>query len=382
MVDRIETRVVHAGEPEPRIEGSVRMPIFQSAMFEYSGETESETLAYIRLNNTPNQTVLGRKLADLEGGDAALVCASGMSAISSTLFTLLAPGDHLMVQDCLYGGTHDLLTRDLPRLGIELSRIDSSDPGSWEAALRPQTKAIYVETISNPLMHVCELEAIAEFARSRGLVSLVDNTFASPINFRPFEWGFDVSLHSATKYLNGHSDIVAGVVIGSAEQVEQIRHTANRFGGTLDPHTCFLLHRGLATLALRVGRQNSNALALARFLEQNPAVARVSYPGLESHPQHALASRLLDGFGGMLNVELEGGLESARAFMRRIRIPVKAPSLGGVESLVTRPATTSHAGMSPEERARAGIGDGLIRISVGIEAIEDLTADFGQALAG
>ncbi len=380
MRDRIETRVVHAGEPVPRIEGAVRMPVFQSAMFEYAGETDYHQLKYIRLNNTPNHLALGIKLADLEGGEAALVTASGMAAISGTLLTLLSPGDHLLVQDCLYGGTHDLLTQDLKRLGIRHSVLDSAGPDSWQAALLPETKAIYVETISNPLMQVCDLEAVAAFAKRHGLISLIDNTFASPINFRPFEWGFDLSLHSATKYLNGHSDIVAGVVIGSQAHVTAITHTTNHFGGSLDPHACFLLQRGIATLALRVRQQNASAMTLARALEAHPAVARVGYPGLESHPQHARASRLLDGFGGMLNFELSAGVDAAIACFEKLRIPIKAPSLGGIESLVTRPAVTSHVGMSAEARAKAGISDGLIRVSVGIEAAQDLVSDFEQAL--
>ena len=378
----LETKLVHAGEPEPRILGAVAMPIFQSAMFEYAGETSYHDLKYIRLNNTPNHQVLHEKLAALENAEAALVAASGMAAISTSLLTVLSAGDHLLAQDCLYGGTHDLLTRDFPNFGICVDFINADEPESWQRKLRPTTKAIYVETISNPLMQVGDLTAVVRFAREHDLVSLIDNTFASPVNFRPPEWGFDFSMHSCTKYLNGHSDIVAGAVIGSAERIEQVKHKLDHLGGALDPHACFLLHRGMKTLALRVKHQNQSALRIAEFLEGRAEVARVNYPGLQSHPRHDRAAELLDGFGGMLSFELQGGLSAAEKFLRLAELPVAAPSLGGVETLLTRPATTSHAGMLPEERRRLGIDDGLIRVSVGIEATEEIIEDFQQALEG
>jgi len=246
----LETKLIHAGEPEPRFSGAVCIPIFQSAMFEFAGETSYHDLKYIRLNNTPNHTVLHKKLASLENAEAALVTASGMAAISTTLLSILSSGDHFLAQECLYGGTHDLVTKDLPELGISCDLIDGEDPRSWEDKLRPNTKAIYVETMTNPLLQIADLKAVVEFARNNGLISLVDNTFATPVNFRPAEWGFDISLHSCTKYLNGHSDIVAGAVISSAEIIEKITHKLNHLGGSLDPHACYLLHRGLQTLAL------------------------------------------------------------------------------------------------------------------------------------
>jgi cystathionine beta-lyase/cystathionine gamma-synthase len=377
---RIDTRLVHAGEPEPRIAGAVSMPVFQTAMFEYDGGGDYHDIRYIRLNNTPNHEVLHSKLAALEGAEAALVTASGMAAITTALLSVLRAGDHLLVQDSLYGGTHDFVTGDLERFGIEYDFIDADRPETWEAFLRPTTRAIYVESLSNPLLRVGDLAAVVAFARTHALVSMIDNTFATPVNFRPPEHGFDLTLHSGTKYLNGHSDIVAGALVGRAELVTAARRKLAHLGASLDPHACALLHRGLKTLALRVRAQNATALALASRLEAHPAVVRVHYPGLESHPRHARAGALFDGFGGVLSFELEGGLDAARRLLARLTIAVVAPSLGGVETLVTRPATTSHGGMAPEDRAKLGIGDGLVRVAVGIEAVEDLVADFEQAL--
>jgi cystathionine beta-lyase/cystathionine gamma-synthase len=376
----LATQLIHAGEPKPRIAGAVAMPIFQSSTFEYAGQKEYDELRYIRLNNTPNHEALHAKLAAIESAEAALVAASGMAAISTTLLALLAAGDHLLVQDCLYGGTHDLVTRDLPALGIAVDFVDGDDPASWRSRLRATTRAIYVETLSNPLLQMADLPAVAAFAREHGLVSIVDNTFATPVNFRPAEHGFDLSVHSATKYLNGHDDIVAGAVVGRSERIAMVRRKLNHLGGSLDPHACFLLHRGLKTLAVRVAHQNRSALAIARFLEAHPAVARVNHPGLEGHPAHARARRLLDGFGGMLSFELHEGAAAADRLLGRVRLPISAPSLGGVESLITRPATTSHSGMARADRDRLGIGDGLVRLSVGLEATEDLIADLEEAL--
>jgi len=378
----IDTKLIHAGEPVPRISGAVSMPIFQTAMFEYSGEKTYDQIRYIRLNNTPNHLALHAKLTALENAEAALVAASGMAAITTSLLTILSAGDHLLIQDCLYGGTHDFVTKVLASFGIHYSFINADEPAAWQEQLRPTTKAIYVESMTNPLLQVGDLEAAVRFAQEHNLVSMIDNTFASPVNFRPCEWGFDLSLHSATKYLNGHSDIVAGAVIGRAVLVERITHRLNHLGGTLDPHAAFLLHRGLKTLALRMRQHNESALRIARFLEEHPAVSRVNYPGLESHPRHERACRLFGGFSGMLSVELKGGLEASERFMKSVRLPVVAPSLGGVETLVTRPATTSHSGMSPEDRRRLGISDGLIRVSIGIESTDDLLEDFSRALSG
>src|SRR5579883_1873904 len=316
-LNHLDTVLIHAGEPWPLIEGAVTLPIFQSATFQHQGETGYYEQRYVRLSNTPNHVALHQKLAAAERGQSALVTASGMAAISTTLLTLLKPGDHILAQDCLYGGTYDLLTIEFPRLGIEVDFIDGDNPFSWPARLKKNTRAIYVETIS-----------------------IIDNTFASPVNFRPPEFGFDLSLHSATKYLNGHSDIAAGAIIGRADLIERISRTLSHLGGALDPHACFLLHRGLKTLGLRVRHQNQTALTLARFLEGHPKVAAVNYPGLERHPHHRRARELFDGFGGMLSFELKGGLEAAETFISKLSLAVYAPSLGGVESLVTRPAAS------------------------------------------
>jgi cystathionine beta-lyase/cystathionine gamma-synthase len=380
LIKGIESKLIHGGEPEPLIEGAVTTPIFQSSTFESAGSHGYHDLRYIRLNNTPNHVVLHRKLAALENAEAALVTGSGMAAISATLMTVLGAGGHLLAQNCLYGGAYDLLTQDFPDLGYEVDFIDADEPTSWRELIRQNTRAIYVEAISNPLLQVPDLQAAVEFAQRNGLVSIIDNTFASPINFRPAELGFDLSIHSATKYLNGHTDIVAGAVIGRRELVERITRKLNHLGGALDPHACFLLSRGMKTLAVRVRYQNESALKIARFLDNHPDVKHVNYPGLESHPNHIRACELFDGFGGVLSFELAGGVETAENFIAHASIPISAPSLGGVETLVTRPATTSHAGMSAADRATAGIGEGLVRLSVGLETTDDLIEDFERAL--
>jgi len=381
----IDTKLIRAGEAHPRVHGAVVLPVFQSATFEIDRAEEHlgyhGAARYIRLNNTPNHTVLHRKLAELEGAEAALVTASGMAAISTALFTLLRSGDRLLAQRCVYGGTHGLLTRELAQLGIGVDWIDAAQPASWETKLTERTRAIYVESMTNPLLEVGDLEAVVAFARGHGLVSVIDNTFATPINFRPPEIGFDVSLHSRTKYLNGHDDIVAGAILGGAEWIERATHCANHLGGALDPHAAFLLHRGMKTLGVRVRHQNASALCVARFLEQHAAVARVHYPGLASHPHHERARTLFSGFGGTLSLDLvDGSAEAAERFIAAARLPIPAPSLGGVETLVMRPAAISHAGLTPEERGELGIGEGLVRLSIGLESVEDLLDDLDQAL--
>jgi len=375
-----ETKLIHSGEPDPRINGAVSMPIYQSAMFEYAGETSYHELKYIRLNNTPNHIALHQKLAALENAEAALVTASGMAAISTSLLTILSSGDHLLAQDTLYGGTHGLITEDFASYGISYDFIDGDQPETWKATLKPTTKAIYVESMTNPLLQVGDLKAIVRFAKAHNLISMIDNTFPSPYNFRAVDFGFDISLHSCTKYLNGHSDIVGGAVIGSRELIEKITHKLNHLGGSMDPHVCFLLHRGVKTLAVRMKHQNESALKIAQFLEEHPKITEVNYPGLESNSGHQRARELFDGFSGMLSFELAGDLEEAERFMKNTTLPIIAPSLGGVETLLTRPAITSHAGMTPEDRQRLGIKDNLIRMSVGIESTEDIIADFEHAL--
>ncbi|MHC5005714.1 MAG: trans-sulfuration enzyme family protein, partial [Planctomycetota bacterium] len=371
---------VHAGEPSPRLGGAVVTPIFQSANFLHEGTTDYFATRYVRLSNTPNHDVLHAKLAALESAEAALVTGSGMAAIATALLAALRAGDHLLAVEAPYGGTLNLLTEDLPRLGIEVTFVDGCDPDAWEGARRPGTRAIYMESITNPLMQVPDLEAAVRFAREHELVSLVDSTFTSPVNFRPATVGFDIVLHSATKYLNGHSDVAAGVIAGRAGLLRRATRLASHLGGMLDPHACFLLQRGLKTLGLRVARQNESALRVAAALEAHPAVERVNYPGLPSHPGHERARRLFRGFGGMISFELDGGAGAAESFIERLAIPIHAASLGGVESLVIRPATTAYANVPPEERTRLGVTDGLIRMSVGIEDPDELVADVRGAL--
>jgi cystathionine beta-lyase/cystathionine gamma-synthase len=375
---RFDTLAVHGGELVPGPEGSVVFPIFQGTVFTSEPGESYHDIKYHRLNSTPSQMYLHGKLAALEGADAAVATSSGMAAVTTILHTLLSAGDHLLVSDVLYGGTFDFVTEHAARLGWEYTSINPQDPSSWE--VRPNTKAVLVETITNPLMRVGRLREIVSFARQHGIVSVVDNTFASPVNFRPVVAGFDLVFNSATKYLNGHSDLVAGSVAGSVEMVERVRHTLNLYGGSLDPHAGYLLARSLKTLGVRVRQQNANALALASFLSSSPKVATVNYAGLPDHPDHAHANELLNGFGGMLSFRLTGGVEAAETLLEALTLPAVAPSLGGVETLITRPATTSHAGMPPEARAKAGITDDLIRLSVGIEDAEDLKTDFTKAL--
>ena len=378
---RLDTKLIHAGEPTPRHAGAVALPIYQSSTFEgVGGDVGYHDIRYARLSNTPNHFVLHEKLATLENAEAALVTSSGMAAISTALLTVLSAGDHAIFHRTLYGGTYDFVTHDFPAVGISYDFIDATDPSGWKSKLRPNTKVMYVESITNPLLEVGDHQEVVRFAKEHNLVTLIDNTFASPVNFRPPEHGYDLSLHSATKYLNGHTDLIAGAAMGRRQLIEKMRVKLNHLGGSLDPHACFLLHRGVKTLAVRVRQQNQNALAVARFLESHPAVARVRYPGLESHPQHQRARSLFDGFGGMVSMELKGGREAAIRFMDRSQLGIKAPSLGGVETLLSRPVAMSHSGMSPEERKSAGISDALVRISVGIEATEDLIADFDAAL--
>ncbi len=378
----IETKLIHSGEPRPGVMGAVSMPVFQSSTFEYSGEVGYHAIRYIRLNNTPNHVALSAKLADLENAEAAMVTSSGMAAISTALLTVLNKGDHLLMQKVLYGGTFDFVIKELSLYGIEYDLIDAESPETWKSKIRKNTKAIYVESITNPLMQVADLKAVTKFANEHGIISMIDNTFTSPVNFRPPEIGFDLSLHSCSKYMNGHNDIVAGAVIGKKELVEKFTHKLGHLGGSLDPHACFLLDRGLKTLALRVRYQNQSALEIAEYLEKHPKVVTVNYPGLSSSRYFKRAKELFEGCGGMISFEIAGGLDSAEKFIKNLRIPIYAPSLGGVESLIILPSKTSHAGLTDEEKRSSGITDGLIRLSVGIENTQDLINDIDTALRG
>jgi cystathionine gamma-synthase/cystathionine gamma-lyase/cystathionine beta-lyase len=376
----METLAVHAGERRPGLEGSLVFPIFQGTVFSVEPGADYHDIRYIRLSSTPSQRYLHEKLARLEEAEDALATASGMAALTTTMLSLLERGDHVLAGDCLYGGTHDFLTRHAAEHGWTFSFVDASRPETWEAALQPRTRLFLLETIANPLMRVPRLTEAASFARSRGLLTLIDNTFASPVNFRPLAHGFDLVFHSATKYLNGHSDIVAGCVLGRAELIRRVRRALNHYGGSLDPHAAYLLARGIKTLALRVRAQNANGLAVASFLASHPKVDVVHYPGLPSHADHAHARELLSGFSGMLSFQLKGGVPAAERLLAALRLPFVAPSLGGVETLITRPMLTSHAGLSAADRARLGISDDLIRVSLGIEAADDLIDDFRRGL--
>eukprot|EP00879_Flechtneria_rotunda_P021752 GHRR01022936.1.p1 GENE.GHRR01022936.1~~GHRR01022936.1.p1 ORF type:complete len:343 (+),score=118.12 GHRR01022936.1:395-1423(+) len=318
------------------------------------------------------------------GTEAALVLGSGMAAVTSTLLTLLKAGDHMLIQEAAYGGTFDLVHKEFKDLNITATMIDTSQPSnSWASLLMPNTKVIYVEAISNPLMQVPDLPVVVAFAQQHKLTSVIDATFATPVNLQPaVSPGFDVVIHSATKFLNGHSDIIAGAVAGRSKVISKITGKANHLGGSLDPHAAFLLQRGIKTLALRVERQNANAAALAAALEKHPQVQRVHYPGLQSHERYQLVRELFrkGGAGGMLSFETVGGMQQAEAVVRGLQLGLVAPSLGGVETLVTLPATTSHSGLTAEQRAAIGINDNLIRVAVGIEDTEDLVDDFMRAL--
>jgi cystathionine beta-lyase/cystathionine gamma-synthase len=376
----IGTLAVHGGERRPGPEASLVFPIYQTAVFASEPDTDYHDIKYPRLSTTPSHHYLHAKLAALEGGEAAVATASGMAALTTVLLSLLRSGDHFLVSDCLYGGTHDFVTHHAEELGWSYSFVDTQDPACWATAKTPRTRLFLVEAISNPLIRVPHLREVVEFCKQQGLTSVIDNTFATPVNFRPVEAGFDLVCHSATKYLNGHSDICAGCVIGCAVLIDRVRRTLNHYGGTLDPHACFLLARGLKTLALRVRAQNATAEALARFLAGHPEVLEVNYPGLPTSPDHARAAELFSGFGGVLSFRLCGGVAAAQRMLAALRIPSVAPSLGSVETLITVPALTSHAGMGDEDRERVGVTDDLIRVSCGIEDAQDLIDDFGRAL--
>jgi cystathionine beta-lyase/cystathionine gamma-synthase len=374
------TRAIH-GEPEPRPEWSpVASPVYQSATFTNPIGSTQEVL-YTRYGNNPNQVAIARRLALLEGAEAALFVASGMGAVALAHLAVLRPGDHLVSSAWIYGGVHRLFAQEFARLGIEVTFVNPLESRTWKRALKKNTRAIFVETPTNPTLRVIDLEPAATLSKTEGLALIVDSTFATPINFRPLEHGADVVIHSATKYLNGHSDVIAGAVAGTESVIEEVRKLMQVWGQALDPMAAWLIERGMKTLAVRVERQNRTALAVAEWCSKQPQVAAVHYPGLPNHPDHETARRLLNGFGGMVGVELKGGGRAAERFLRALTIAAHAPSLGGVETLVSEPRLTSHAALSPEERARAGIPDGFLRFSIGLEDADDLIADFAQALA-
>jgi cystathionine beta-lyase/cystathionine gamma-synthase len=354
------------------------MPIYQSATF-YTDASPRGEVRYTRFGTNPNQQALAERLAQLENAEAAIALASGNAAMALSLLACLGSGDHLVASRSLYGGTLRLLDRELPRLGIDITLVDAES--DWSAQVKSSTRALLMEAPVNPTMRVPDLPAVARIANEKGVPLIVDATFATPINLRPVEHGATLVIHSATKYLSGHSDLIAGVVAGRADLVAEVREKLISFGPALDPHAAWLLERGIKTLAVRMAKHNENGLAVARRLEAHPAIERVHYPGLESHPDHRRASELLDGFGGMIAIVVRGGDDAALRVVNRLRVLCAAPSLGGVESLVSMPRFSSHAGLGREEQRALGVVDGFVRISLGIEDAEDLIADLEQALA-
>lgn len=369
------TLCVHAGGRSDEATGGSCTPIYTSTAYAFPNPANENI--YPRYFNVPNQRAVAEKIAALEGGEAALVFGSGMAAISTLLLGFLKPGDHAIFQADLYGGTHHLVTGQLPRLGISVSL--GRTVADFAAAVRAETRLIYIESPSNPLLRCMEIAGVARLGREVGAMTVIDNTFATPINQNPIAMGMDVVVHSATKYLNGHSDLNAGAVVASAEVVRRLREAAIDFGGMLDSHACHQLERGMKTLALRVRQHNESAGRLAAFLRGHPSVARVHYPGLQDHPDHEIAAGQMRGFGGMLSFELRDP-RRVDGMLGRFRVATPALSLGGVETLVCVPARTSHRTMSPEQRREAGITDGLVRVSVGIEGAGDLEDDFAGAL--
>ena len=375
----LPTLAVHAGEDSHDSETPVVTPIVQSASYVQEVGT-SEGLRYPRYGNAPNAELVQRRLAALEKAEAGLVLSSGMAATACALLALLRPGDHLLACTWIYGGTMRLLTQEFTSLGIQVTLADPLESRAWRKRLRKETRAIFLESPVNPTCRVLDLRPISHIAQEEGVALVVDSTFASPVNFRPLEHGADVVIHSATKYLNGHHDMVGGAVLGTASYVEEVRQKMMLWGGSPDPFACWLLERGLKTLDVRVRRQNENAMRIAVWCTDRKEVRTVHYPGLPSHPDHEVASAQMSGFGGMLALELAGGGRAAERFLRKLRLIRHAPSLGGVDSLVSEPRHTSHSHLTSDERARLGIPDGFLRLSIGIEDADDLIADIEQAL--
>jgi len=370
------TQSVHAGSfGDTQFKGTVT-PVFPSSAYDYEGV--SGGTMYPRYYNTPNQKAVVEKLAALENAEDGLILSSGMAAILTSIFAMMKQGDHAILQNDLYGGTHSAVATELPRYGMEFTLVDGSDPENFKKAIRPETRIIYIETPSNPTLKITDIKAVAAIAKQHGLITIIDNTFASPVNQNPIDLGIDIVAHSGTKYIGGHSDICCGAVLTSKTLAATIRHSAIHFGGSLDAHTCWLVERSLKTLVLRVRQQNSNALAIAQFLMNDSRITRVYYPGLETHPGHEIAKEQMPGgFGGMLSFEIKG---DPHRFMDNLQLIKRAISLGGVESTVTSPAKTSHIKMSEASRKAIGVTDKLARLSVGIEEPGDLINDIQQAL--
>ncbi len=372
----INTICTHVGELEDKEYKGAVSPLYMSTSYAFE---DVDVKRYPRYFNTPNQVALSKKIAALEHAEAAMIFGSGMAAVSTALMAFLQAGDHIVLQPTLYGGTYNLVNEEFDKYGIGYSFADGLNVTDFEAKIQENTKVIYIETPSNPLLTITDLEAVATLAKKHGIVSMIDNTFASPVNQNPIDFGIDVIIHSATKYMGGHSDILAGAVASTEEYMERIFQLAKNFGGSLSDYTVWLLERSIKTMGIRVKAQNKNAIRLATYLHEHSDIHKVYYPGLPSHPDHALAKSQMKGFGGMMSFELEVGLDASR-FQKALKLIKSSMSLAGVESTVLSPTQTSHALLSPEEREKQGIKDGLIRFSVGIEEPEDLIADIEQAL--
>lgn len=378
---QLGTLAVHGGtlSAQRDVDAPVVSPMYQSV--NYIQEIGSaEGLRYPRYGNAPNAEAVQRRLALMERAEASVLLASGMGATACALLALLRPGDHVVASSWIYGGTRALLEQEFVSLGIDATFVDPLETRVWRKAMRKQTRVIFLETPVNPTCRVLDLKAISQVTQQAGKVLVVDATFASPVNFRPLEHGADVSIHSATKFLNGHHDVLGGVVSGSAPYIEEVRRKMMLWGQAPDPFAAWLLERGLKTIEVRVQRQNDNAMRIAQWAEGRKEIRRVVYPGLPSHADHEVAKRLLHGFGGMLSIELAGGAKVTERFLRRLKLFRHAPSLGGVDSLVSEPRFTSHTDMTPEQRTKIGVPDGFLRLSVGIEGADDLIADLEQAL--
>ena len=375
----LSTVAIH-GAPGRRADWApVIGPVFQSSTFA-SPVGSDEEVRYSRYGNNPNQLALATKYALLEGAEAAIFTASGMGATALAHLAVLRPGDHLLASSWIYGGTRRLFDEELGRFGIEVTYVDPDQPRQWRRSVRKSTRAVFVETPTNPTMRVIDLAPMAQIARDGGFALLVDATFASPINFRPLEHGADIVITSATKYLNGHSDVIAGAVAGSTALVEEVNRLMRLWGQSIDPHAAWLVERGLRTLDVRMQRHNANGAAVAAWATGRREFLKVHYPGLASHPDHAHAAQVLTGFGGMVGLELAGGAEGAERVLRQLKMIAHAPSLGGVESLISEPRLNSHRHLTAEQRSAQGIPDGFLRLSCGLEDAEDIVGDLEQAL--
>ena len=372
----IETKCVHSGEGVDTITKGLNTPIFPSTAHEY---LDAEDVAYPRYFNTVNQKVIEQQICGLEGAEDGVVFSSGMAAISTVLLSFLKAGDHVVLQDEIYGGSHAFVELFFERFGIRYSFV-ATDTKSIESAIRPETRIIYIESPTNPLLSIVDIQEVARIAKRNSCVTVIDNTFATPILQNPIKLGIDIVIHSGTKYLGGHSDLSCGAIVTNTDLAGKIRETAANFGGNLNPLTCYIMERSLKTLSVRVNKQTENGFQIAQFLNKHSIIKNVYYPGLSNHPGHSIACEQMNGFGAMLSFELDVSSLSADEFMKNLQLIIPAVSLGGIESTICDPARTSHAKISAEVRARQGITDSLLRLSVGIENIEDLIRDIDQAL--